>query len=473
MKRIGQIWQRMPLGAKASIAFFAAKAISAGIQYIQTPLYTRLLTPAEYGQVTVFLTWVQILGIIAMFCLSYGVFNNGMIDFADKRDEYALSLLILSNLITIGFSVVLLALYPKIKTIIGLDLPLIVLMCVLFFFQPAYNFFLSRQRFELRYKVVVVATVLSVLLPPIAAIFCIFHTSNHLYGQLFGSQGALILLYSIFYIYIVAKGGKVQTKYWKSAFLFNLPLIPHYLSQYLLNHSDRLMIAWLVGNQAAAYYSVAYSVAMAATVLWTAMYDVLLPYTYEKCSKNDYASISRVTLPILTGFAVLCFFVILLAPEVVSLMATKDYQEAIYVIPPIVGGVFFQVQYMMCANIIYYHKKPNYVMFASITATLLNLILNYIFICRYGYIAAGYTTLVSYMVQAIIDYIVMNKVVQRQVYNAGFLLALAACVIVTSLLCPLLYSHRIIRYMCVAMIFIVCLVFRKKAVSLYYKIKNK
>ena len=200
----------MPLGAKASIAFFAAKAISAGIQYIQTPLYTRLLTPAEYGQVTVFLTWMQILGIIAMFCLSFGVFNNGMIDFADKRDEYSLSLLILSNLITIGFSAVLLALYPKIKAMLGLDLPLMVLMCVLFFFQPAYNFFLSRQRFELKYKVVVVATVLSVLLPPIAAIFCIYHTSNHLYGQLFGSQGALILLYSIFYIYIVAKAAKFK-----------------------------------------------------------------------------------------------------------------------------------------------------------------------------------------------------------------------------------------------------------------------
>ena len=88
-----------------------------------------------------------------------------------------------------------------------------------------------------------------------------------------------------------------------------------------------------------AYYSVAYSVAAIATIVWTAINSSLIPYTYEKCKEKDYKSIQRVTSPIIAVFAVACLFVIMLAPEVVAIMATPEYKEAIYVIPN-VGGVF-------------------------------------------------------------------------------------------------------------------------------------
>ena len=81
----------MPQGVKASIAFFIASLITKGIGYITTPLFTRLLSAEEFGQVSVYLTWMQVFGIVAMFCLSYGVFNNGMVDFSEQRDEYSFS----------------------------------------------------------------------------------------------------------------------------------------------------------------------------------------------------------------------------------------------------------------------------------------------------------------------------------------------------------------------------------------------
>ena len=102
-------------GVKASIAFFLASVLTHGISYIVTPIYTRVLSSEEYGQTSVYLTWLQVFGIIAMFCLSYGVFNNGMMDHKDKRDEYSFSMLMLSNIITLSFSAILLSLYPLFK----------------------------------------------------------------------------------------------------------------------------------------------------------------------------------------------------------------------------------------------------------------------------------------------------------------------------------------------------------------------
>ena len=159
MKSIKQTWGKLSRGAKASVAFFFANIVTKGIIYITTPLYTRLLTPEEYGQATLFFTWVEVLGIVAMFCLHYGVFNNGMLDYPEERGEYSFSMLALSNVITLGFTVVLLCLYPVLKTVLDMELPLLLLMCALFLFQPAFNFFVARQRYELQYKETVIWTV--------------------------------------------------------------------------------------------------------------------------------------------------------------------------------------------------------------------------------------------------------------------------------------------------------------------------
>ena len=64
-------------GVKASLAFFIANVITSGISYITTPIYTRMLTTDEFGAVSVFLTWLNLFGIIAMFFFHF-VVNIGM-----------------------------------------------------------------------------------------------------------------------------------------------------------------------------------------------------------------------------------------------------------------------------------------------------------------------------------------------------------------------------------------------------------
>lgn len=465
----------IPQGVKASIAYFFASVFSKGISYLVTPLYTRLLTPAEYGQVSVYMTWLEVFGIIAMFCLSYGVFNNGMVDYPDRRDEYAFSMLILSNIITLCFSAIFLALYPLIKSVIRMDFPLAILLCIIYFFQPAYNFWYTKQRYELKYKATVIVSVISAIFSPLVAVLLLWKgNGNAVYERIFGAEAVLILIYISFYVYIFVKNkAKVNTKYWKAAFLFNLPLIPHYLSMYLLGSSDKIMIQHLISNEAAAYYSVAHSIAAIALIVWTAINGSLIPYTYEKLKTKDYDAISKVTNPIMLLFAVACVGVIMLAPEAVWLISTNDYMEAIYVIPPIVGGVFFQVQYHVYSNTVYFYKKPVYVMIASVTAMVLNIVLNYFGIKQFGYIAAGYTTLISYMVQAGIDYIAMKKVVKENIYNMKYMLLLSISVVAIALISNLFYGIAWIRYVILGILLILAIIFRKKIFAMMKNLLSK
>lgn len=473
MKIVERIKNLAP-GVKASIALFLSSMVTKGISYITMPIFTRMLSTEEYGQVSLYFTWMEIFGIIAMFCLSYGVFNNGMIDNPDKRDEYSFSMLVLSNIITLAFTGILLCLYPLLKPLIGLDWPFIILMCVVFIFQPAYNFWSARQRYELKYKLNVVFSIVSSIITPAVAILCIyFGPWSKLYSRIFGMELAAILFYMAFYIFLIVKNkGKLNTKYWKSAIIFNLPLIPHYLSTYLLGSSDKIMISYLISETATAYYSVAYSVAAVVLVVWSAINSSLIPYTYEKCQKEEYKSISKVTLPILGLFAVACVVIILMAPEIIKIVAPNNYMEAIYAIPPIVGGVFFQVHYYIYANLIYYFKKPKYVMLASITATVANIILNYFCIKKWGYLAAGYTTLVCYLIQAAIDYFAMRKVVGRSVYNMKLITVLSIVVIFISILSNMIYDQLVVRYVILSVIILGLLIFSKKIIKLFKTMKG-
>ncbi len=465
----------MPAGAKASVAFFIASIVSKGISYITTPIYTRLLTPDDFGQVSLFMTWMSIFGVLAMFCLSYGVFNNGMQEFRNDRDSYSFSMLILSNVITVCVGMALLISYPLIQSYLDLDLPLILLMIAVFFFQPAYNFWTCRQRYEYKYKMTLLATIGSAILSPTVAIICIFlFPYSKVYSRIFGAELALIATYLVFYVYIVIKGrGKLNVGYWKYAIIFNLPLIPHYLSTYLLNSSDRLMISYLVSDSATAYYSVAYSVASVVSIVWTAANTSLIPYTYEKCEKKEFKPLSSVTNSILLLFACACAVMIFMAPEIVAVMGTEDYQQAIYVIPPVVGGVFFQAQYYIYANVLYYYKKPKFVMIGSLISTALNIILNYVFIKLFGFIAAGYTTLVCFLIQASIDYFAMKHVVKQEIYDMRFIGVLSLAVVVVSGISCLLYQHSLVRYCILLVGLVLVVIYRKHIISLVKSILKK
>lgn len=467
---------RLSIGVKASVAYFIASVISKGIAYLTTPIYTRLLTSVEYGKTSVFLTWQQVLGIIAMFNLSHGVFNNGMSDYKNKRDEYSYSMLILSNCITIIAGILLFASMQLFGNYLNLDYPFIVLMFALFMVEPAYNFWKSKQRYEYQYSYPVIWSVVQAVIYPLIAIIAIkCHAyGDRLYARIFGSEIPMLLVFLGFYLYIGQKTKwHLNTSYWKYAFIFNLPLLPHYLSSYLLSSSDKIMISHLVGDTSTAYYSVAYSVAAVGTIVWTAINGSLIPYTYKKCEEKDYAAINRVTIPILYTFASCCILIIILAPEVVKIMATKEYHEAIYTIPPIVGGVFFQVQYFVYANVLYYYKKPKYVMYGSLTATFLNLLLNYIFIRIFGYIAAAYTTLFCYLVQAIIDYYAMRNAVPEKIYDMKTIFWLSFGIIIIALVSNFTYDFYIIRYILLAALLATVYSFRKKIQNTLKSIKAK
>ena len=97
-----QTFQGMSVQVKASMAFMAVNFMQKGISFLTSPIFTRLLTTEEYGVITIYSSWLDVIGIFAMFGLYNNVYCRGILEFKEDKGNFTFSLLTLSNMITLA-----------------------------------------------------------------------------------------------------------------------------------------------------------------------------------------------------------------------------------------------------------------------------------------------------------------------------------------------------------------------------------
>ena len=78
---------------------------------------------------------------------------------------------------------------------------------------------------------------------------------------------------------------------------------------------------------------------------------------------------------------------------------------------------------------------------------MFNLITNYLFIPKFGYLAAGFTTLASYFVLLLFNYLSTIKFGINKVYDSSRIFLWVCAIIVYAIVCVCLKNMIIIRYL--------------------------
>ena len=446
---------------KSGFWFTVCNVIQKSVMIITVPLFTRIMTPDEYGLTAVYQSWNNVLIIVVTLSLYLGVFNNGMLHYKDDRDRYISSMQGLSTLSACICCLIFFIFRKPLADFMGLSVNVIALMFVSFIFLPAFDYWSARCRYEYRYKGLLAATIIYAAVNVIIPFAAVKHSSGNLgEAKIIGSLVAMIGFTLVFYLYNFWKGKSFFVKeYWHYAFYFNLPLLPNYLSNVILGQSDRIMIGRFCGEAAAGIYSVACYMQAGVTIVISAVNSAFVPWLYEKLENKEYDVIQKRTQPILWLLGILTFGVISCAPELIHFMAPEKYYEAVWSVPPVVIGSYFTVLYTLCANVEIYHEKRVFMSFATLIAAVLNVVLNYWAIPIFGYIACAYTTVFCYMVYGFAHYIFMNRIKtpdgavgEHRIYN---LKNICITYVIVILLCVIqmgLYHTVIARYALTAII---------------------
>lgn len=436
---------------KATLWITLCSFLQRGLSFITVPIFTRLLSTADYGSVSVYQSWEMVATYLATLGVTYGGFNNGMIKFKDDREGYTSS--VAGLVLTLGLLWIVLCyvLSGNVVALTGMPLTLVSLLFVEVVVKGIYDIWMSRMKFDYEYRKLVPASlILSIAVPALGVVFVVMASDKVLARVL-----SFVLVEAAFAVVLggfMLKRSKrlFKWEYWKFTLLFNIPLLPHYLSQVVLSSSDRIMIANMCTSADAGVYSIAYSVGMLMTLLTNSLNSTVVPWLYRTLDAKDLKKIGKMSIAILGGLALAVLFVDILAPEVVAILAPGEYSEAMTLVPVIAASVFFMFLYSYCSNMEFFYEKTVLAAVASVLAAVLNVALNAAFIPLFGYRAAGYTTLACYLVLGAAHYIFSQRVVREKMgapaLSAPAVWGLASAFVAVSLILPLLYPHPAVRY---------------------------
>ena len=450
---------RISIEAKAALILTLATFLCKGINIITTPIFTRILSTYEMGIVTTYNAWYSIISVVATLSLDSGSFNIAMMEYKEDRYGYMSSALTLSSISSLIIVGVYALFHETWNSIMGLDSVLVVLMLISFIFLPAVNFYLLHQRYEYKYISTAIITLMSTGISTIFSAFCTYLAFSKDYNglanvRLLSANSILILLGIVIYIFIMCKGRRLYSKkYWTFILSVNTPLLIHAAAKHILDISDRMMISNIAGKDAVGIYGVVYSVSALALIVWSAINASLIPYMFENLKKENEEKVAVTVERMLLVYAGACVFISLIAPEILMILATEEYFEGIYMMPPIAAGIFFTALYNIYSNLLLYYKKTKTIMIATIIAAVINLVLNYVFINKYGYMAACYTTIISYIILAFMQYMALNRVAcSRTILNDKRIWLIAVGTGLVCMVSNILYSHGVIRYGIIALL---------------------
>lgn len=467
IKRILDKYRSLPTQMKAAFWFLVCAFLQRGISAITTPIFTRLMTTDEYGQYSVFSSWMSIVTCFVTLNIYGGVYAQGLVKFEAERDRFASAFQGLLFTLSVAWLVIYLFFHSYVDRLFDLTGPQTMLMILIIWLDGVYQLWAQEQRVAYKYKVLVIFTLLYSVANPLIGILLIRMAKDKVTARVLGIAVAAIVSYGWMFLHQVRKGKCFfSRRIWKYALTLALPLIPHYLSQMILNSSDRIMIGKMTGTADAGIYSLAYSVSLIMTVFNSSLLSTVEPWIYQKIKNKEFKHLPPVAYASFTFIAALNLLLIAFAPEIIRIFAPTSYYDAIWVIPPVTMSVYFMFMYSFYALFEFYYEKTQYIATATVVGAVINVITNYIFIGLFGYIAAGYTTLACYIIYVLMHYYAMRKICrdelgELQVYNMKIILLISIAFVGLGFTFMATYITPILRYGLVTFLVVAAVLKRK------------
>lgn len=321
---------------KAGTFYLVGNVFNKGIAFLTVPVFTRILSTSDYGIVTTYNSWIGILSMIMGFALHMSI-RMASVDYKEKIDDF-MSTIVMFTSIT---SAVMIAIAFVCIKVFHIDINLsLVIICMMHAYATAtiedYSSYLMMQyRYKRRTALMILPNFISVVVS-IITIKLILKTNLYL-GRIIPTA-TITTIFGIMIVILVLRKGKIQIKreYIRYAMAISAPLIFHGIALNILSQSDRIMITALADSSQTGIYSLIYNFSMIATVITTTLEGVWVPWFINKLkegSRKEIGVVAKDYIHLMT-YAMSCL--LLVAPEVVKILANKNYWEGISIIPPVV-----------------------------------------------------------------------------------------------------------------------------------------
>ncbi|MBQ3297976.1 MAG: oligosaccharide flippase family protein [Bacilli bacterium] len=437
--------------AKNTIIIFFGKVCTQLISFFLLPLYTAYLATSEYGLVDLIQTYVTLLVPIITLELEMSIFRY-LID--SRSSDKDTKKLISNNFYVLGISLsVFSILYIIVTCFVTIPFRWIILIdiivCVLSgnFLQVARGFGKTVD-FS-------ISCILTGLTTVVSNIFLICFMGMQAEGMIISMALANFIcsLYLFLRLKLYSKIDfkLVDHKLLKEMYKYSIPLIPNGISWWIVNVSDRTIIAWILGAGANGLYAISNkfpTIISSLTGVFNLSWSESAALHINSKDRDEF--FSDIFNTIMKLFIALGVGMIACMPFVFPILINSKYNGAYNYIPYLVLGSVFNVAICLYSQVYLAKKLSKQVASTAILGAIINIVINVVFIKYIGLYAAAISTAVSYFVMMLYRHIDLKKYVNIKLENG---LVIKSILIFTFSII-LYYQHNI--YLDIFNLLVVC-----------------
>lgn len=460
---------------KAGIGYTVGNYMLKGLSFLTVPIFSRLLTPEDNGIFNTYLAYQTILFLLVGMALHTSL-KNAKYKYGTEFAAYNSCCVLLVVCSLAAWFVLGNLLYPLYGGWMGFSRTVVNFLLIDSFGTALILFFNSYVGLYYRYVSFLKLSAFNALSNLGLSVLLILTVcrEDRATGRILGNALPLVVIsVALVWYFWKQKPPAFHREYAGFALRYSLPMVPHGISQVILSQFDRLMIKYMIGEWEAGIYSFAYTIFSILNVTVTSLDNVWGPWFYEKMKEKDYAGIRRNSSKYAFGMLLFSSLVMFGAPELVEILGTAAYHDAMYSVVPIVAGGYYMFLYLFPSYVEYYHEKTKYIALGTGLAALVNMALNLIFIRRFGYLAAAYTTMAAYLLYFIFHYILAWRIRGESLFDTKRFLCYILIAFAVSLAALALMEQWLIRWMVMLAVGIYFLLWMEREFAVARKIKKK
>lgn len=389
-----------------------SSALVQGITFLSAPVFSRLLGTANYGVVSMYHTWGEMMAILFPMQVNATLHMARTRFPMEEQERYQSSAMGLGAVLYLLFSALCLLFLQPLSRVIKLEPAMVCALLVFSFGQYCVSFLNAKYSFEFKagrnFLLSFVTTACSVGLSVLLVLHWPEETNYR--GRILGETVTYAVLAAAVLILVFSKGKTFFRKdYWRCALLLGAPLVFHTLSGTLLAQSDRIMLRQLGSEAQVGIYSLSSNFSAVVALLFYALNSAWLPFYHEYSRTGQRTELKLRAKHYFELFTVLACGFVLLTPEVYHVFAERSYWDGTGLIFILAAGHYMVFLCSIPVNYEMFRQKTKLVAAGTLVAAALNVALNYALIRRFGYYGAAFATAIAHAAQFLLHYVLAKR----------------------------------------------------------------
>jgi O-antigen/teichoic acid export membrane protein len=398
---------------KDSFLYGIAGLLSRGISIILLPLYTRILSPVDFGIIDLVVVFASFVNVLVPLGISSGIARyypdagseNEKISYASSALWFTVAAYAVFALAAFsGADALTVLLLGDLKWRLFFQLGIISIIT-----NGIFYFFQNLLRWQLQSRIYILSSMASTLITAAVAVFAVivmrWGVVGIIVGQIAGaSAGSMIAWYANRGVYSF----RFDLNHLKLMLVFSIPIVPALIGEFVTNYIDRIAIRSLLSITDLGLYGIGFRFASVVSLLMMGFNSSLTPLIYNNYKKestpHDIARIFRffliLALPLL-------LIISLFAREILLLFTTPQYYSAWKIIP-ILSLAFLLLTLYNFAPGMDINKKTKLIAAIHLFTAFLNTALNFFLIPFFGIIGSALATMLSALF-SFVSYMIMSQ----------------------------------------------------------------